>query len=190
MRRKGDETRQRIVEAAYKLFYKNGFASSSIDAVAEAAGITKKTFYYHFESKQALIASVFEKQNELVLASIESWAGKDVGSPLQFVDRIFSKYAEWAGKPGWRSSGFTRAAMEFAGSPGHPARRAARRHKTEVERWFAARFAAGGITNAPELAREVMLLMEGCHSLVLIHANPAYTAAAGRAARALVAAAS
>ncbi len=55
MRTDPSNTRQRIIDAAYLLFYKTGFMRSSIDAVAEAAGITKRTLYQHFDSKDALI---------------------------------------------------------------------------------------------------------------------------------------
>jgi hypothetical protein len=44
-----------------------------------------------------------------------------------------------------------------------------------------------GVAEAGERAREVALLMEGCLSLILIHGDPGYAAAAGRAARRLVA---
>jgi AcrR family transcriptional regulator len=189
MRTSGAATRQRIVEAAYALFYKNGFAAASVDAVAEAAGITKRSFYYHFDSKQQLLGAVFEQQSKLVLAEIERWAGAKVSEPERIVERIFGEYAKWAKKPGWRSSGFTRAAMEFAASPGHPVRRAARQHKALIEEWFTARFAAGGIARAAELARQLMLLMEGCHSLILISGDASYTGTATNAARALIVAA-
>eukprot|EP01042_Synura_sphagnicola_P025991 gene25991-33453_t len=49
-------TRARIIEAASKLFYGEGIRAVSVDAVAEKAGVTKRTLYYHFESKDELVA--------------------------------------------------------------------------------------------------------------------------------------
>jgi AcrR family transcriptional regulator len=46
-------TRERIIEAAIKLFYDEGIRAVSVDAVAEKAGVTKRTLYYHFRSKDA-----------------------------------------------------------------------------------------------------------------------------------------
>jgi hypothetical protein len=43
MRRKSAETHQRIIDAAYTLFYQSGFMRTGVDAVADAAGITKRT---------------------------------------------------------------------------------------------------------------------------------------------------
>ncbi|RVA73096.1 TetR/AcrR family transcriptional regulator, partial [Mesorhizobium sp. M7A.F.Ca.US.006.04.2.1] len=49
-------TRKRIVDAATRLFYAEGIGRVSVDAVAEEAGLTKRTLYYHFKSKDDLIA--------------------------------------------------------------------------------------------------------------------------------------
>jgi AcrR family transcriptional regulator len=186
MPRDGEATRRQIIDAAYGIFYKGGFTAARVDAVAEAAGITKRTLYYHFESKDALLAAVLDAQHELMLARIQGWAGRAAGEPAQLVEVLFAEFAAWARKPGWQGSGFTRAALELADLPGHPARAAARRHKAAVEAWLAQQFAAQGIRRSRSLARQVMLLIEGCMSLILIHGDPSYAGTASAAARCLV----
>lgn len=186
MPREGEQTRRRIIDAAYEVFYKGGFARAGVDAIAEAAGVTKRTLYYHFDSKDALIAAVLDAQHELVLARIQRWAKRASGDPARIVGSLFEEFAVWAKKPGWRGSGFTRAAMELADLPGHPARAAARRHKAAIEGWLAEQLAQTGIRRSRDLARQVMLLIEGCHSLVLIHGDTSYTDSASVAARLLV----
>jgi AcrR family transcriptional regulator len=186
MPRQSRQTKRRIIDAAYELFYKGGFARASVDDIAAAAGITKRTFYYHFDSKQTLIAAALGIQDELALAQIQHWAKRVAGDPIAMVEKLFTEFATWAKKPGWRSSGFTRAAMEFAHSPGHPALRAARRHKAAVENWLTGQFAETGIKTPQTLARQVLLLIEGCNSLVLIHSDLDYANAAREAARLLV----
>lgn len=189
MPRHGDVTRRLIINAAYELFYRDGFANAGIDAVAEATGVTKRTIYYHFDSKQTLIAAVLDVQHELMLELIQSWADRVADDPVHLVEKLFAEFAAWAKQSRWRGSGFTRAAMEFAGSPGHPARKAARRHKASVEGWLAQQFAQGGVSESQLLARKVMLLLEGCHSLVLIHGESNYADAASEAASLIVKAA-
>ena len=137
MGKRENTTRQDIIEAAYELFYKGGFARAGVDAIAASAGVTKRTLYYHFDSKDELLAAVLEDQHEQVLARIRRWAQKAHGDPAAMVELLFSEFAAWARKPGFQGSGFTRAAMELAEMPGHPARAAARRHKAAVERWLA-----------------------------------------------------
>jgi uncharacterized protein YjiS (DUF1127 family) len=104
----------------------------------------------------------------------------------RMVKTLFAEFAAWSKQPGWRGSGFTRAAMEFARSPGHPARVAARRHKLAVERWFAEQFARNGVEAPQRLARQVVLLLEGCNCLILVHGDPGYADAASQAAQLLV----
>jgi AcrR family transcriptional regulator len=186
MRRKSAETRQRIIDAAYTLFYQSGFLRTGVDAVADAAGITKRTLYQHFRSKDDLIAAVLECQHQMALQRIRKWADQISGNLDQMLITLFRKLAQWAAGTEWKGSGFTRAAVEFADLPGHPARKAARRHKDEVEVHLAEKFAAQGLDAAAQVAREVLLLIEGCQSLVLIHGNLDYIDAARRAALVLV----
>jgi AcrR family transcriptional regulator len=186
MPRQATDTKRRIIDAAYELFYKGGFARASVDDIAEAAGVTKRTLYYHFDSKNTLVGAVLDAQHELVLSRIERWAEHASGNTSAMLDGLFAEFANWARQPGWRGSGFTRAAMELAHLPGHPGRIAARRHKTLVESWFADQFSRNGVADARGLARQIMLLIEGCHTLILIHRDPSYADAAAQAAQRLV----
>jgi len=51
-------TRKQILDVAYRLLYQRGFARVSLDNIAEAAGIAKRSVYYHFESKDKPVAAV------------------------------------------------------------------------------------------------------------------------------------
>ena len=186
MRRKSAETRQQIIDAAYTLFYQIGFMRTGVDAIANASGITKRTLYQHFGSKDELIEAVLEHQHQMALERIRRWADSITGKPDQMVMTIFEKLAQWAGGNEWQGSGFTRAAVEFADLPGHPARKAARRQKKEVEMYLVEKFAAQDLDDAEQFVREVLLLIEGCQSLALIHYNLDYIDAACHAALILV----
>jgi AcrR family transcriptional regulator len=186
MRRKSAETRQQIIDAAYTLFYQSGFMRTGVDAIADAAGITKRTLYQHFGSKDELIEAVLGHQHQMALERIRRWADCITGKPDQMVIAIFEKLAQWAAGTDWQGSGFTRAAVEFADLPGHPARKAARRQKEEVEMYLVEKFAAQDLEDAEQLVRELLLLIEGCQALALIHDNLDYIHAARHAALILV----
>ena len=186
MRRKAAETRQQIIDAAYSLFYQIGFIRTGVDAIADAAGITKRTLYQHFKSKDELIEAVLEHQHQMALERIGQWADSISGEPNQMVMTLFEKLTQWAKRTGWQGSGFTRAAVEFADQPGHPARKAARRHKAELEMYLVKKFTAKNLNNVEQLVREILLLIEGCQSLALIHNDLAYVDAGRRAAQILV----
>jgi AcrR family transcriptional regulator len=55
------ELRDRILEAATELFLTEGYGSTSIEAVAARAGISKRTFYHRFDDKAALFAAVVHR---------------------------------------------------------------------------------------------------------------------------------
>ena len=179
-------TRRRILEAAYARFYRDGFARVGVDAVAAAAGVTKRTLYYHFSSKDQLLAEVLDLQHELALARIRGWAEAGEGDPAAVVARLFEALAEWMARPDWQGSGFSRAAMELAALPGHPARAAARNHKAAIEAWLVEALGRGGLRAPQRTARQLMLLLEGCQVMTLIDGDPAYAEAAAEAAQALV----
>jgi len=182
MSRSTPDTQDRILSAAYGLLYKEGFSRVSVDAIAAAAGVTKRTLYYHFASKDALVAAVLDHQHAFALAQIQEWASESAETPAAFLAELFAALGAWAREPRWLGSGFTRLTMELADLPGHPARRAAHQHKAAVETWLTDRLAALGASQPVDLAREVMLLTEGCLSLILIHGDPSYAEAGARAA--------
>jgi AcrR family transcriptional regulator len=182
-----DNTKGRILRAAYELFYRNGFARVSVDLIAAKAGITKRTLYYHFKSKDHLLTDVVHLHHELALAHIQRWGNKLADELDPMLDSLFSQLADWAAKPRWAGTGFTRIVMELADLPGHPARAIASRHKTAVERWLASEFAARKVASPDQCARHVVLLIEGCTTLMLIHGDRHYAEAAAEAAKMLVA---
>lgn len=57
----GEETRQRILEAAERLFAEQGFDGTGVDAIASSAGVTKSLIYHHFGNKHRLLTCLFEK---------------------------------------------------------------------------------------------------------------------------------
>jgi len=186
MPRHAQQTRQRICEAAYVLFRRRGYSRVSMDEIAAAATVTKRTLYYHFKSKDQLLADVLESQHHLALASFRTFGDRLSGSPEAIIDGLFGQLAVWADKPRWAGSGFTRLVIELADLPGHPARRIARQHKAILEAQLAELLARAGAERPSELAREIWLLSEGAISLVLVHGDRSYAAAAARAAKSLL----
>ena len=181
MGRSGEVTHARILAVAYRLFYRRGYGRVSMDAVAEAAGVTKRTVYQHFESKDALVGALLAGQENDALALIGDW-GNGARTESELIDEIFVGLDRWAARPRWLGSGYTRLAMELADLPGHPARVVARRHKRAVEDWLVSRLRAFDCPRPEARGRELMLLMEGALTLMVIHGDRGYVAAARRAA--------
>lgn len=186
MLRSQKPTESLILNAAYELIHKKGFYKVGVDEIAEAAGITKRTLYYHFASKDALLEAVLSTHSELALARIKKYEDRYSGSAGEIIDVLFSELAKWSKKPGWTGAGFTRLVMELADLPGHPALVIARRHKAALEEWWESLLKRAGVPSPLTGAREVMLLMEGAIALTLIHRDQRYAEVACQAAKKLV----
>ena len=172
------------MDAAYGLFWRQGFVRVSMDDIAERADITKRTLYQHFRSKDDLIAAALKHSSELAIQRLQRFRRPATWTEL--IDSFFGELAEWAAKPRWSGGGFTRVVVELADLRGHPARAIARQHKTAVETWLADGLAAAGVASARDRAREIMLLLEGAMVLMLIHGDRGYATAAAQAAKKLV----
>ncbi|HLG80481.1 MAG TPA: helix-turn-helix domain-containing protein [Bradyrhizobium sp.] len=189
MSRAAEPTRDRIVKAAARLFYEEGIRAVSVDAVAEKAGVTKKTLYYHFRGKDDLVAAYLQSQDQPTLDLYARWFGETAGSAADKVRGLFVKFAEAASHPRWRGCGFLRTVAELASTPGHPAVKAGAAHKKRFEQWLADVLTEHGIEATHELARQIVLLLDGAATVMLVHRDAAYVTAAGELAAARVEAA-
>jgi AcrR family transcriptional regulator len=187
MRRQKDEVRRLITDAAYESFWRSGFRRTSVDSIAERAGVTKRTIYTYFRSKDDLLAAVLLRYRELAAERLKHIGDRMPRDRNGLIESFFGQLVGWASTtPRWSGSGFTRLVVELADLPGHPARAIARSAKAATESWLAERLAAARVANSQERAREIMLLTEGSMALTLIHGGRNYIDAAARAAKQLV----
>jgi AcrR family transcriptional regulator len=186
MPRSAESTRERILSAASKLFYGEGIRSVSVDAVAAKAGVTKRTLYYHFKSKDDLVACYLAARDQPNLALFKRWFAETEGGLAAKVQGIFRNLSRSARHPKWKGCGFLRTSAELAGMPGHPGIRIGAAHKKKFEDWLRLTFEAERIGEASALARQVLLLLDGSFAVVLLHRDPSYMDTAGEAAFSLV----
>ncbi|MEA2976480.1 MAG: hypothetical protein QOF19_2000 [Alphaproteobacteria bacterium] len=186
MGKSSQTTQERIISAASRLFYSEGIRAVGVDAVAKQAGITKKTLYYHFRSKDDLVTAYLAMRDQPNLELFKRWFAAADGGPAKKVQAIFTNLAKSAGHPKWKGCGFLRTSAELANMPGHPAIKLGAAHKKKFENWLRATFEAEGIASAPQLARHILLLLDGSFAVVLLHRDPSYMESAGEAAFSLV----
>lgn len=186
MARTQNPTKDRIVTAASKLFYDDGIRGVSVDAVAEKAGVTKRTLYYHFRSKDDLVAEYLSARDQPNLALFRQWFSDTKGDVADKTRGMFRNLARAARHPKWKGCGFLRTSAELANMPGHPAIKIGAAHKKKFEEWLHVTFEGEGIRGGPLLARQVLLLLDGSFAVVLLHRDASYMESAGEAARTLV----
>lgn len=157
------DTRQRLLEAAFRRFYRDGFANVGIDQIIADVGISKTAFYKHFESKDDLMVAVLDEQRDQIMRQFRELVARHGGAdPIERLRAIFHAVEHYAGIEGFKGCIFVNAAMEFP-LPHEPAHQAASRNKQAVEGIVRELAAATGVQDPDALARELCLVMEGAY---------------------------
>jgi len=86
---KSEITKQHIVHEAFKLFYENGFKSTSINDVMKAAKMTKGAFYHHYKSKHQLGLEVIELKIQKRVYDGMISPLKEPGNAMEILERTF-----------------------------------------------------------------------------------------------------
>jgi AcrR family transcriptional regulator len=121
--------RERLIAAAIELFYSHGFNAVGIDQVIAAAGVTKTTFYKHFEGKDDLMVAAVQRRDEW---ESQAWARavqKRVGDdPRAQLMGMIDVMDLWFNDPDFGGCMFINAAAEFP-NPHDPVHQAAASYK-------------------------------------------------------------
>lgn len=152
--------RDHLVDTALGLFNRGGFHATGIDKILSEAGVAKMTLYKHFKSKDELILAVLRRRDE----KFRNWFMRTVearaGTPRDRLLAAFDALAEWFEERDFSGCMFINASAEFAPHD-DPIHAAAAEHKRLVLAYFREQAEAAGADDAPGLALELMLLMEG-----------------------------
>lgn len=73
MSRKSERTRQRIIQAANRLFYRRGYNRTSFTDIVEAAGVPRGNIYYYFRTKDDILRAALEHRVEIIDTMMEEW---------------------------------------------------------------------------------------------------------------------
>jgi AcrR family transcriptional regulator len=151
---------ERILAAASTLFYEQGIRTVGVDTIAETAGVTKKTLYDRFGSKDKLIAAYLDRRNRVWQAFLdEQLAARAPGTPEEVILALFSALTDWiAGSR--KGCGFINASVELA-APDHPAMPVIVGQKQWMRSEFKAQASLAGLADPDELADRLLLLHEG-----------------------------
>jgi AcrR family transcriptional regulator len=154
--------RDAILQAADRLFSRDGFGLTGVDALAAAAGVTKRTLYKQFGSKEALFAEWLRLRDERTRRSLMAAIEARTAMPGDRLLALFDILALLPRSPDFHGCPFSRALLEFDDAAAHRTSRAvAESHKAELGRWFATQLGSAGVTDAAGAAEELALLYEG-----------------------------
>jgi AcrR family transcriptional regulator len=161
--------RARLIYAAIELFYSHGFQAVGIDQIIAAAGVTKTTFYKHFESKDDLLVAAIQQRDQWEIRAwtnaVRKMAGDDPRAQLL---AFFDVLDVWFNAPDFRGCQFINAAAEFP-NPHDPVHRVAAEHKRRNRDLFRDLAAAAGAANPESFADRYTALVEGTLVLRQVH---------------------
>src|SRR5215813_4658901 len=128
--------RERIVASAVNLFYRNGFGAVGIDQVIALAGVTKTTFYKHFEGKDDLMVAAVKRRDEWESRAWDRAVRKIAGDdPLKQFTGLLDVMDVWFNDPDFLGCMFINTAVEFP-NPHDPVHQAAAAHKKATRDHF------------------------------------------------------
>ena len=176
--------RQRLMDTAWRLFYRDGYRSVGIDTLLAEADLAKMTLYNHFSSKEELIVAVIRKRSEEILAGLANAVENAGRSPERRLLAVFDWLKVLFGTKDFNGCAFIRALSEFP-DPSHPIHRAAWTHKQSVRKMLVGLASEAGAKSPAAVADALRLLIDG--ALVAAHATgSAKPAGVARAAAASV----
>lgn len=151
---------ERVLEAASELFYREGIRAVGVDAVAEAAGVTKKTLYEKFGSKDELVVAYLRARDERWRRWLQDFVHARGGSPKERLLATFDGLGEWMERENPRGCGFVNAYAELA-DPAHPAREVVLEQKRWLLGYLTELASEAGAEDARGLAETLLMLHEG-----------------------------
>jgi AcrR family transcriptional regulator len=165
---------ERIAAVAARRFHEHGIAATGVDELSRMAGISKRTLYERFGSKEGLVVAAYESLDLPVYRRFTATIEAELDDPRAQLEAFFAQLEPIVRSPEFRGCPFTNAASELP-DPGHPAHAVVRRHKARLRRWLRGRARAAGAADPERLSRQLMLIFAGVQAQALIErsARPA-----------------
>lgn len=109
---KGEQSRQRLIDCAAELFWKNGYAATGISEILNASGLPKGSFYFYFKSKEELAAAVISYYQAALLDKMRVFAANRTWE--EFVKDVFAYLENLSAGSALRGCPFAVMGMELA----------------------------------------------------------------------------
>jgi AcrR family transcriptional regulator len=155
-------TRQRLVEAAVRRFYRDGFRNVGIDQILTDVGISKTAFYKHFESKEDLMLAALEMQNGWLQETFREMVRQRGSNPVEQLHAVLDVVEHIIESDEFQGCIFVNVAMEFP-LQHEPAHVLASANKRAIEDFVHDLAVEAGASDPRGLAQEMCLLMEGAY---------------------------
>jgi len=179
--------RDKILETASKLFYKQGVRAVGVDLVVEKAGVAKTSLYRHFGTKDDLVAAFLEREDQAFWSQWDRVSEQHADDAKAELDAHLGWIGERVGHLNYRGCPQINVAAEFPEAD-HPARKVAKAHKREMRRRLRLIAERLNAASPDELGGQLSVLINGAFVSTQIFEPGEATPLLRRAADALVSA--
>lgn len=152
--------RDEIVRHAYRIFYEHGFHATGVDRLFEDTGISKRTVYKYFRSKEALISAAVDYYNQKTFQAMGEEIEKRGKTPRDKILAIFDIRREILENGDFTGCFAINAKLEYEGK-NKEIEAACANFAKGVENVLEQLCAAAGVKNPQPLARQLMILVQG-----------------------------
>lgn len=160
---------QRLLATTEKLIYANGITATGVDLIARESGVSRKTIYDKFSTKEGLIAEVLCQRDQ-------RWMSWFVLSTSKFTDprdRLLSTFdalEEWFFAPDFNGCAFINAAGEL-GNTSDVISEVSKQHKVNLLEYLESLAIELGVNDPEHLAVDFLLLLDGAITLAKVMGN-------------------
>lgn len=157
------DTRERILQTASELFYREGTRAVGVDLIVAQAGVAKTSLYRHFATKDDLIEAFLLREDADFWAHWDAVAAQYRRTPREELDAQLQWIGERIARPGYRGCPQINIAAEYADG-NHPARKVAVAHKQELRRRLTELADAMGVDEPETFALRLATVIDGALS--------------------------
>ncbi|WP_342627917.1 TetR/AcrR family transcriptional regulator [Nguyenibacter vanlangensis] len=179
-----ESKREEIVRLAFSRFYDGGFHATGVDTILAESGISKRTLYKYFPSKEDLIEAVLDFYGEDIIRELFDPLPSNA-DPREQILRFFDIRREMMEKEPTRGCLGIKASQEFSGKNAEIARHGAKAPR-RVEERFTTLCIAAGYKRAGDLGRQINILFQGALLLAQVFNEVAPFVAAKEAVKVLL----
>ncbi len=160
--------RERLLDAAGELFYRDG-VNIGVDALCKAAGVSKKSMYQLFRSKDELIAESLASVGPSYQRALEP-GPEDGSTPRERILAVFERQDRLSASSDFFGCPFVSTAVELK-NPEHPGSVVARHFKQRLTDFFLGELVAAGVADPDLVALQLTMAFDGASARAVVRAQ-------------------
>lgn len=177
--------REHLVDTAISLFCEHGYHGTGIDRILKEAGVSKKTMYVHFRSKEELIYAALKKYDGIFRNNFMKEVEKTGSTPQERILGIFDVAQSWFHDNNFFGCMFINAVGEYS-EQSSPIRDISKQFKQLMWDYIASLVQDAGIPDYKDVTDELCLLIEGAIVTAQVSNKPEAAATAKKMAQKLL----